>query len=523
MLFGAALVFWIMSLPVEAVKHSEFKSCTQSGFCRRNRALATTIIKNGASSTWKAGEVASSDDGQVSFTLERLSTRLKAQLTVMADDVIRFRLDPIGGEERYRIPLGDVLVSTTEQGKLVAVQEEGVYKIAGSQLKLKLTSNPFSLALLSEADNDAQLLLLNSANLLHFETGQSMVLSEIAADLPSEDDLWTEPYFRGRLDSRPKGPNSLALDIAFPESEVLYGIPEHASSLALKSTRSIHQQTGVLSKSDPYRLFNLDVFEYELDSTMALYGAIPIMLGHSTGAAKHHRSVGVFWNNPSETWVDIYDSSAGTGAHKQLTHWMSESGSFELFLMAAKDLKGLQSRIKKLTGPPQLPPSFALGYHQCRWNYQNVADVLEVQEKFDENELPVDVIWLDIEHTDGKRYMTWHPRDFADPLLMQQELAKHGRKLVTIVDPHLKKDPTWPVFQELIAGDLAVKAPDGKSTFEGKCWPGMSVWTDYSNPAARTWWSSLFSFEKYQVSQKKGGQTNSYFLTISLFFSVEFY
>lgn len=32
--------------------------------------------------------------------------------------------------------------------------------------------------------------------------------------------------------------------------------------------------------SEPYRLYNLDVFEYELDSPMALYGSIPVLYGH---------------------------------------------------------------------------------------------------------------------------------------------------------------------------------------------------------------------------------------------------
>ena len=34
------------------------------------------------------------------------------------------------------------------------------------------------------------------------------------------------------------------------------------------------------SGSEPYRLYNLDVFEYELDSRMALYGSIPVMIAH---------------------------------------------------------------------------------------------------------------------------------------------------------------------------------------------------------------------------------------------------
>ena len=56
-----------------------------------------------------------------------------------------------------------------------------------------------------------------------------------------------------------------------------------------------------------------------------------------------------------------------------------------------------------VTGPSALPQYFALGYHQCRWNYRDEADVREVDANFDKYGIPYDVIWLDIEHTDGKR------------------------------------------------------------------------------------------------------------------------
>lgn len=45
---------------------------------------------------------------------------------------------------------------------------------------------------------------------------------------------------------------------------------------------------------------------------------------------------------------------------------------------------------------------------QCRWNYNDEADVATVNEKFDEFDIPVDVFWLDIEHTDGKRFTGTH-------------------------------------------------------------------------------------------------------------------
>ena len=48
---------------------------------------------------------------------------------------------------------------------------------------------------------------------------------------------------------------------------------------------------------------------------------------------------------------------------------------------------------------------------------------------FDEHDIPYDVLWLDIEHTDGKKYMTWDKLKFPTPDQMQKNLAAKGRKV----------------------------------------------------------------------------------------------
>ena len=42
--------------------------------------------------------------------------------------------------------------------------------------------------------------------------------------------------------------------------------------------------------------------------------------------------------------------------------------------------------------------------------------------RFEEEDIPYDVLWLDIEHTDGKRYFTWDSNLFPDPVTMQEDL-----------------------------------------------------------------------------------------------------
>ena len=58
-----------------------------------------------------------------------------------------------------------------------------------------------------------------------------------AVEQGEDESTWWEETFGGNTDSKPKGPESVGLDITFPGYEHVYGIPGHASSLSLKQTR----------------------------------------------------------------------------------------------------------------------------------------------------------------------------------------------------------------------------------------------------------------------------------------------
>lgn len=47
-------------------------------------------------------------------------------------------------------------------------------------------------------------------------------------------------------------------------------------------------------------MYNLDVFEYELNEPMALYGHVPMMIAHAESA-----TTGIYWHNAAETWIDV--------------------------------------------------------------------------------------------------------------------------------------------------------------------------------------------------------------------------
>lgn len=216
-------------------------------------------------------------------------------------------------------------------------------------------------------------------------------------------------------------------------------------------------------------------------------------------------TVGVFWLNAAETWVDIVKSrvssnplSLGIGGKIDTqTHWFSESGLLDVFVMLGPKPRDVVMAYTELTGPTQLPPQFAISYHQCRWNYVSDEDVKDVDRKFDRHRIPYDVIWLDIEYTDDKKYFTWDSHTFPDPIGMHKQLEHSDRKLVAIIDPHIKNADGYRVVEELKSKGLAVKNKDN-NIYEGWCWPGSSHWIDCFNPAAKAWWKSLFKYDAFK-------------------------
>ena len=257
-------------------------------------------------------------------------------------------------------------------------------------------------------------------------------------------------------------------------------------------------------------LMNLDVNHYELRESANLYGSVPLVYAvddtpdtsaaGAEGVKPPPHTVGFFWLNGSPTSIE---TSSDVSSLAQTLTFRSIDGGVKLFLLPGPTPLDVLKQYYFLTGHPMLPPLFSLGYHQCRWSYRDQADVLGVNKGFDDREIPVDAIWLDIDHTNGLRYFTFDRQKFPDPVAMQKKLGQSGnRKLVTITDPHIKTDQSYHVYQEAHQKRFFVRTSidERSDDFKGHCWPGQSSWIDFANPAARSWYSSLFAYKRYDGS-----------------------
>lgn len=527
LLLSIVILIGYIVVPGVTVKHENFKTCSQSGFCQRNRAYADHV--SAKSSSWSSPYEL--DPASVQFKNGELQgiiiksvgstekVRLPLTVTFLESGAARVVVDEekrIKGEielrhgsqarkERYNEAAQWVLVGGQDLSKSAAInsdsEEAGFTKILyGSEHKFQAVIRHAPLSIEFQRDGETQV-QLNNKGYLNIEHWRSKVeVSEgdgeqKEASVGDDQSTWWEETFGGSTDTKPRGPESVGLDISFPGYSYVFGIPEHADSLSLRETRG-----GSGQHQEPYRMYNADVFEYELDSPMTLYGSIPLMQAH-----RKDSTVGVFWLNAAETWVDITKHRSSVNplalglAPKTTTetHWFSESGQLDVFVFLGPTPQDISRTYGQLTGYTQLPQHFAIAYHQCRWNYVSDEDVKEVDLKFDKYQIPYDVIWLDIEYTDSKKYFTWDSLAFPDPEGMEKQLDASGRKLVIIIDPHIKNTNDYPVVEELKSKGLGVKNKDG-DLYEGWCWPGSSHWVDCFNPGSIKWWTGLFKFDKFK-------------------------
>nr|CDJ92585.1 unnamed protein product [Haemonchus contortus] len=470
---------------VTAVKREDFKTCDQSGFCKRQRGAKDTGYE-------VLPESVKVDNNYLAAVLQNPQNKLALRLWGLKDSSVQLRIDETDAAIRGRFFPQHALNGQPEKLPFsdVSVRSDSVHVTTGDKkLKVVITFKPFVVELYDE--NSELIAQVNRDGKLMVEEYR---LKEESKEYP--ENFWEET-FKSHTDSKPFGSSSVGVDVSFVGFRNAYGLPEHADSFALKST---------VGNTDPFRLYNLDVFEYEINNPMSLYVAVPYIVAH-----KKNATVGALWLNAAETWIDTSSSVSNKGFFRSVldkmvpgqevphfdAHFMSETGLIDIFFFGGPSPRDVQRQLSRITGVTPIPPLFSIAYHQCRWNYNDEQDVAQVNENFDVYNIPMDVIWLDIEHTDGKKYFTWEPHKFAHPKEMIDGVAAKGRKMVTIIDPHIKKDDGYPIYKDAKDRGLYVKKADGQTDFEGHCWPGSSAYLDFLNPETRNYWAAQFSFDRY--------------------------
>lgn len=276
-----------------------------------------------------------------------------------------------------------------------------------------------------------------------------------------------------------QGLEQMRLQFTTPEGEAFYGLGDKAWDTNLRGRC--------------FENWNNDSFAYGRERD-ALYRTIPFFYGLRDGLA-----YGLFVDNSYRSHFD-FDSN-GDG----LTTIWTDGGEFDYYFINGPRLDEVATRYTTLTGLPELPPLWSLGYHQCRWSYYPESRVKELAAEFREKKIPCDAIYLDIDYMDGYRCFTWNKEYFPEPKRMIEELREDGFHTVVMIDPGIRVDEDYHVYKEGIEEDAFCRRSTGE-LMVGPVWPSECVWPDYTNADVREWWGTLY--QELYVEQGVSGFWN---------------
>lgn len=225
-----------------------------------------------------------------------------------------------------------------------------------------------------------------------------------------------------------------------------------------------------------FAFWNTDAYPPE-PHTDPLYVSIPFFVALGAGDAW-----GFFLDETARSAVDVARKDADRIA------WSVEGAELDAYVIAGPLPADVLRRYHALTGAPFVPPLWSLGAQQSRWGYDSADEVREVVRGYRERGLPLDVMMVDIDHMDAFKVFTWHPERYAAPAALVRDLRADGVRVVPIVDPGIKVEPGYAVYEEARAGHHLVELERG-DPLVGEVWPDPAVFPDLTRPAVQAFWA----------------------------------
>ncbi|EKQ51337.1 MULTISPECIES: glycoside hydrolase family 31 protein [unclassified Clostridium] len=207
-----------------------------------------------------------------------------------------------------------------------------------------------------------------------------------------------------------------------------------------------------------------------------LYKSIPFLIGLNKGNA-----FGIFFDNHFETHFDMGRDNS------KYYYFAGVDGNLDYYFIYGPTIRKVVEGYTKITGTMPLPQMWTLGYQQCRWSYDSKERLMEVANSFREKGIPCDTLYLDIDYMDEYRVFTWNNERFEDPEQMIKALNNMGFKVVTIIDPGVKVDKGYKIYDEGLKNGYFATDNQG-IVYRNEVWPGDSVYPDFLNSSVRKWW-----------------------------------
>ncbi|TDL22445.1 glycoside hydrolase family 31 protein [Rickenella mellea] len=226
-----------------------------------------------------------------------------------------------------------------------------------------------------------------------------------------------------------------------------------------------------------------------------VYGVHPVYLEHRFNATtKKSQSHGVFLLSSAGADVLLL-SPQGSG--KSLIEYRLIGGVLDFYFFSGPTPQSVIQQYGALVGLPTWQPIWGFGFHLCRWGYHNVSETREQVQKMREANIPLEVMWNDIDLYHAVRDFTSDPVSFPGSQMRDfiQELASNNQHYIPIVDAAVAKQinstDIYDPYTRGVEEKVFITNPDG-SEYVGQVWPGYTVFPDWFAKNTQQWWTDAF-------------------------------
>ncbi|VEL34142.1 unnamed protein product [Protopolystoma xenopodis] len=261
----------------------------------------------------------------------------------------------------------------------------------------------------------------------------------------------------------------LQMSMYVPSMELAYGPGEHRNSIPVDM------------KGYPrFALWARDMPPMENSN---LYGVHNFMLGLS----RQGRAFGIFMLNSNAQEVAVQ-------AHPSLSY-RTIGGILDFFVFTGPSPASVITQYQELIGRPQLPPYWSLGFHLCRYGYENLADVRDTLMRNLQSLVPLDAQWVDIDYMNSSKDFTVSRKFKGLGDFVKQMRQLYDVRSVMMLDPAICSeggDDYWP-YKTGLEADIFVKDNRTGEPLVGEVWPGLTVFPDFTHPNIGEWWGNALT------------------------------
>ena len=265
------------------------------------------------------------------------------------------------------------------------------------------------------------------------------------------------------------------IDFNLSKEEILYG----GGARAL----------GMNRRGNRLQLYNRAHYGYETHAELMNF-CIPLVLSSKMYA--------VNFDNSAIGYLDLDSKKDNTLTYETI------SGRKTYQVIVGDSWTDLISNYTNLTGKQPLTPRWALGNFSSRFGYHSQEEVEKTIRKFEESQIPVDAIILDL-YWFGKTLkgtmgnLDWDKDNFPNPDKMISDLNAKGIKTVLITEPFILT--TSSKWQETVDKNVLAKTKDGKpATWD--FYFGNTGIVDIFKPQGKEWFWNVY---KRLINQGVGG------------------